>query len=779
MKKYLSGHPTKNLVVLLGILALTLIRIEANAQCCYYKLTMQDSYGDGWNGGFLSVSINGTFNGNYSASGVGSFDSILVCTGDSLNLSYSAGEYENENSYQLYDASWNPLFSNGPNPAIGNVFHTTGDCNSVSVLGSNPCTAIPIDTGQCVFNTNVGFLHTGINPGCANYQGPEVWFQTIVPPSGGLSIAIDSGSIADSGLGAWMATTCTDLHWVGCADDGGSGLFSALLLPNLTPGQILYFQVFGYGGATGTFHLCVKAIPAIVLESSELPIVMINTQHQTIVPDVKINCLMDIKYKGTGNLTYVSDSSNIYSGNIGIEIRGASSSSYPQYPYGIETRTTTNANNNVSILGMPAENDWVLLSNFNDRSLLRNPLAFKLFGEMGNYSPRTSLAEVLIDSVYKGIYVFGEKIKRDNNRVHIANLTHKDIIGDELTGGYILQQNYWNENNSFQSNYSPIDHPGFDVHFVYEYPNPDSMLPIQKTYIASYVDSLERALYSADFADPDAGYRKYLDVKSFIDYFLVNELARNADGFKKSVFYHKDKNSNGGKLKAGPVWDFDWAWKNLYGCSIYEVTDGSGWAHHNNDCNTDNYSTGWYVRLFQDSTFNDELQCTYKNYRETILDTAHIFAYMDSVQSLVQNAQVRHFQKWPVLGMSGPAPELGPFAATYNSEIDTLKSWIKLRLNWLDANIPGVCKSTSTTEKLSLNSFKCYPNPSYDQIAISMDTEFKNKRFSLYDFTGKLVKHGMLESNYSIINISDLPKGIYFMDAFDDNHHYTEKIIKE
>ena len=85
----------------------------------------------------------------------------------------------------------------------------------------------------------------------------------------------------------------------------------------------------------------------------------------------------------------------------------------------------------------------------------------------------------------------------------------------------------------------------------------------------------------------------------------MNEVSRNNDGFKKSVFFHKDKNSNGGKLKAGPVWDFDWAWKNIASCSIFEATDGSGWAHLINDCFTDNYSCGWYVRLLQDSTFNN------------------------------------------------------------------------------------------------------------------------------------------------------------------------------
>lgn len=775
----ITGFIRSTLLLSIVMIGMNFIGIEANAQCCYHKLNMHDSYGDGWNGGYLSVYLNGAFMGNHSATGFGMVDSILVCNGDSLRLSYTAGTYENENSYQLFDAVWNPLFADGPTPDTGNVFSITGNCNSVTMPGSYPCTAIPIDPGQCIVATNEGFPNTAVNPGCANSQSPDVWFQVIVPPSGGLTIATDSGSIKDTGLAAWSGSSCTDLHNLGCDDDGGPGVFSFLLLSDLTPGQTIYIQVFGYGNSIGTFHLCVNALPLVPFVSSELPIVMINTLNQTIIDGTKIDGLMDIKYNGLGHITYVSDTSNVYSGNIGIEIRGATSASYPQHPYGIETRTATGANHNVSLLGMPAENDWVLISNYNDRSLVRNTLAYHLYGAMGDYSPRVTLCEVLLDSVYQGIYVFGEKIKRDNNRVHIAKLTPADTTGDKLTGGYILQQNYWDATNSFQSNYSPIDHPGFDVHFIYDSPGPDALLPIQKTYIASYIDSLEEALYGANFADPVTGYRKYLDVKSFIDYFLMNELSRNPDGFKKSVFFHKDKYSNGGKLKAGPIWDFDWAWKNIDGCSIFKVTDGSGWAHHVNDCLTDNYSTGWYIRLLQDSTFSNELRCTYENYRQSILDTAYIFSYIDSVRALVLNAQARHFARWPILGLSGPTPETEPIATTYNGELDTLKAWINLRLQWLDANMPGLCIPTSIDENSTSFSFKCYPNPTDDELTISFDNTLNNQPYRLYDCTGRLVKSGILVSNNTVVNTSDLPAGIYFIIAFDQYNQYSQKIIKQ
>jgi hypothetical protein len=739
---------------------------QIKAQCCDFTILMHDTYGDGWNGGNLQVFVNNNAVGVFSAQLYGSSATFQACTSDIIELVYAAGDYENENSYQLFNQNWNLLFNDGPNPATGPVFDTIANCSAVFIPGNHPCTALPLDTVNCIWTDNSTMPGSGINAGCANFVGNDIWFSMIVPPSGNISLQTDSGTINDTGLAAWISDSlCTNLQYLGCDDDAGNGYYSLLSLYDLTPGKTLFVQVFGYGNSVGTFKLCAQDLGVISLDSTELPLVMINTLGQQIVPDVKINALMDIKYNGPGNITHVSDPSNIYSGNIGIEVRGATSSGYPQKPYNIETRTATGTNNNVSLLGMPVENDWVLLSNYNDRSLIRNTLAYKIFGEMGNYSVRTNLCEVLLDSAYRGIYVFGEKIKRDNNRVAIAKLTTLDNAGDELTGGYILEQNYWDANNSFLSNYSPIDHPTFDVHFVYKEPAADSITIQQKDYIASFIDSLEDALYSPNFADTALGYRKYLDTESFIDYFLVNELARSNDGFKKSVFFHKDKYSNGGKLKAGPVWDFDWAWKNMYGCNIFESTDGSGWAHHINDCPTDNYSCGYYVRLFQDTTFNNELRCRYEAYRASVLDTSYIFSYIDSIRTLVQNAQARHFQKWPLLGVSGQAPEVGPIATTYNAELDTLKYWINLRLQWLDANIPGNCSDISVANKFNpFNQlFECYPNPSNEGI-IYFEGNFKSTtptQIFIYDLTGKLVKQTEVKADLQKTAVFIEVKGAY------------------
>ena len=157
--------------------------------------------------------------------------------------------------------------------------------------------------------------------------------------------------------------------------------------------------------------------------SSDLPIVVITTSGGEEIPDEpKITADMKIIFNGIGQINKVDDPGNIYSGKVGIEIRGRYSSSLPQKPYGFETRDEEGNNLNVPILGMPEENDWILTANYNDKTFLRNFLAFELFRKMGHYAPRTVYCEVVVNGEYQGIYLLGEKIKQDKNRVDIARL---------------------------------------------------------------------------------------------------------------------------------------------------------------------------------------------------------------------------------------------------------------------------------------------------------------------------------------------------------------------
>ena len=166
-----------NFIRLVFFFSIFLSSAVANAQCCWYRLTMQDSYGDGWNGGYLEIKINGSSIGTFAAIQYGSVDSFQVCQGDAITIYYTSGSYENENTYQLHDAAWNLIHQDGPTPATGLVFSSTGNCLSTPVLGSHPCVALPIDTGMCVVQNNSGFPGSGLVPNCASYQGSDIWFK--------------------------------------------------------------------------------------------------------------------------------------------------------------------------------------------------------------------------------------------------------------------------------------------------------------------------------------------------------------------------------------------------------------------------------------------------------------------------------------------------------------------------------------------------------------------------------------------------------------------------
>lgn len=510
-----------------------------------------------------------------------------------------------------------------------------------------------------------------------------------------------------------------------------------------------------------------NAAGPMLFPGTRLPLVILNTNGQSIPNEPKISASMKIVYKGNNQVNQLTDSGNVYSGKIGIEIRGAYSASLPQKPYGLETRDTAGNPIDVSLLGMPAEHDWVLIANYNDKAFVRNTLAYKLFQEMGHYAARMQHCEVFLNGKYQGIYLLGEKIKRDNNRVDIAKLDTFENTYPEISGGYILKNDYYDNTNSWLSSFSPIDHPGFDVHFVYYYPTPQSITQAQKTYIQGFMNRFETALYSPQFKDSTLGYSKFISEKSFHDYFIVNELARNVDGFKKSRYFYKEKDSAGieGKLKAGPVWDFDWAWKNILDCATFQATNGSGWSYLINDCNPDVNSNGWYVRLLQDTNYANRLHCRYVNLRRTILDTAYLMRYIDSMATYLDSAQMRHYAKWGHLGINSGAPEVGPIPTTFQGEVNALKNWIKLRVVWLDRNMPGTqsgCIMTATRDLRDLNNdVSIYPNPTRELMYIQ--TGLNVQSAVLLSMEGKPVRVVPTVEFQQGIELGRLSSGVYFL----------------
>jgi hypothetical protein len=449
--------------------------------------------------------------------------------------------------------------------------------------------------------------------------------------------------------------------------------------------------------------------------SSNLPIVVINTNGQVIPDDYKITADMGIIYNGEGVRNYITDPFNHYNGKIGIELRGSSSQQFPKKQYGVETRDSLGNDMSVSLLGLPSEADWVFFAPYNDKSLMRDALSYKLARDMGRYASRSKFFELILNDEYMGVYVLFEKIKRDANRVNIKKLNPADTTGDAVTGGYIIKIDKLDGegNDGWYSNFLPFPQSDKKILYQYHYPKPEDIVELQKNYIKSFIYAFESAMNGPYFADTVYGYPKYLDATSFADFILLNEFVKNVDAYRLSTFFYKDRDSRNPKMFAGPVWDFNLAFGNA---DYYEAYMTSGWVlqyvsdYYNMPDWENFYIPFWWKKLFDETRFRNIIYNRWQQLRTNVWTNQHILNMIDSLVVYLDESQQRNFQRWPVLGQwIWPNYFVGQ---TYQEEIDYLKSWVVARLNWLDQNMVGGPSSVEdiiTPTEFSLQ--QNYPNP--------------------------------------------------------------------
>ncbi|MDC0204689.1 CotH kinase family protein, partial [Flavobacteriales bacterium] len=210
-----------------------------------------------------------------------------------------------------------------------------------------------------------------------------------------------------------------------------------------------------------------------------------------------------------------------------------------------------------------------------------------------------------------------------------------------------------------------------------------------------YIDSFEYALNGPNFADTSIGYSKYIDVNSFIDLYIINELSRNIDGYRLSTYMYKDRDDNGGKLIMGPFWDYNLAFGNSENCSG-GIT--SGWEVSGN-CAINNVF--WFERLLEDDNYHEKLKSRWEYLRERSFHQDSLFSFIDSIALYLNDAQQRNFQQWPILGTYvWPNYYVGN---TYQDELNFFKTWISDRLIWIDNNI--VCNYNSLSYDTLISDF--------------------------------------------------------------------------
>lgn len=416
-----------------------------------------------------------------------------------------------------------------------------------------------------------------------------------------------------------------------------------------------------------------------------------------------------------------------YDGDIGIKLRGNSSLSFNQKKYTIELLDNEGKETDAPLMGMPAHGDWVLLAPYNDVSMVRDPMAFQLWRDMGHWAPRTRMVELTLNGEYRGIYILSEAIKRGEHRVNISKMKKSDVEGRDITGGYLLRIDTFNEDDATFTSKVPGIGDGImssKITWSCIYPKKKKLQQAQMTYIQNFVDTVEQVIQSDYFADPKRGYAKYIDVPSFVDYFIHTELSLNADGYKRSAYFYKEKlhtDGTGGKLVAGPVWDYNLAYGN---CNFCNANNIEAWCFEGGNTNP---TPAFWQRLLQDPAFRKAVKVRYQSLRKSVLSNKAINSYIDRHAKLLAPYTDRHFKLYPELfgtndqtapgsfpafggfpGFGGfqpmgQMPQMGQmpgfgggnmlvwFAAyrvqSYDEEIQILKQWLADRLSFLDRNI--------------------------------------------------------------------------------------------
>jgi hypothetical protein len=471
--------------------------------------------------------------------------------------------------------------------------------------------------------------------------------------------------------------------------------------------------------------------------SSNLPIIDINTNGQQIPDDVRIVADMGIIYNENGQRNLLTDPYNHYNGKIGIELRGSTSKNFPKKPYRIETQDELGENLNVSIFGMPEENDWVLHNPYSDKSLIRNVMAYKISNDIGRYASRTQLCEVFVNGDYKGVYVFMEKLKRDKNRVDIARLDEDDVSADSLTGGYIIKVDKLDgeQVDGFE---------GKNVFYQYHYPRPVDIKPEQKTYIKNFITRFEARMKTDNFDSPASGYPKYIDIDSAVDFFIINEVTRNIDGYRLSAFMWKDRDSKGGKLIMGPVWDFNLSFGNG---DYFDGWKTNGWNLDYLIIHTAHEYTPpfWWDRLHDTDEFKSKLYARWTSLRAGVLQTDVLTGYIDALEDTLAEAQARNFAKWPILGTDVWPNWYWRGVTVHAEQIEWMKTWLIDRLAWMDAAIDEyktvavVNSGSRRVDEFAL--LQNYPNPFNPSTTINYTlSRAAFITISIYNLNGRLVK---------------------------------------
>jgi hypothetical protein len=516
-------------------------------------------------------------------------------------------------------------------PAQANALSVLFSPGAGTFVGSETVT-LSVTTKADIHYTLDGSLPTVMSP---IYRGPV----TLDKSTRLRAFAIVSGSSARRGAG-------------GAADDGG------------------------LQGPVAT-EIYLRVDPDTQSFTSHLPIILIHT-FESGTPDSfgteHVPAVLQVLEPKSGTSRIVGRAA--LDSRIGIHVRGASSRNFPKKQYALELRADdTDADSDHPLLGLPSNADWVLSDPIAyDRGLIRNAVAFALSNRIGRYAPRTRFAEVfMVDDGgdvraenFLGFFTLIEKIERDPERVNVSRLPESAVSAPPISGGFIVR---------IDKGGADFDAAGRWLQFVY--PDPEDMrLPERKPqldFIRTFIEGFGQAASAADFRQPSTGrhYSEFIDVDAWIDHNIINALTKNVDGLRFSAYFHKDR---GGRLAAGPVWDFDRSLGTPYDPRAAEPEE---WKLTWSDA-TDYFNDGWWRLLFRDPDFRSRYRTRFKALLNDQFSAGNVDHIIDAMASEVGDAADRNFRRWT---------QFPPRENSYAAEIALLKDFVRRRVAWIKTQL--------------------------------------------------------------------------------------------
>lgn len=367
----------------------------------------------------------------------------------------------------------------------------------------------------------------------------------------------------------------------------------------------------------------------------------------------------------------------VLTSSVKLRVRGNSSGNYDKRQYLLRFTDEDGGRRRQDLLGMGADSDWILNVSFIDKSLLRNYLAYTAAGEIMSYVPDTHFCEVVWRRgdhyEYEGVYLLMEMISVGKNRVDLPQFAE-----NSANLPFLIRRDRYNLTGTILNNYAAREKllPGFlDVKWL----DKEVLSEMSVQRITAQIDRFEEALFAGEFED-FIRYRDWIDLDSFVDYFLLNEFFLNYDAGFNSTYLYADYD---GKLTMGPVWDFDQAMDN----NETQNANLSTTAFH---------SAPWFRQMLRDPEFTRLLIQRYGELRRSILSDEAIGSFVDTTIEGLGSAVERDWARWGYFYLEGGylkeetpgQPDRN--TRTYVGEVEKLKTTLSAHGAWMDERLDSL-----------------------------------------------------------------------------------------